>query len=197
MKEYRLTKISLINEFIAWDNILRRKVNLIACGGTALTLLNVKESTKDVDLIIPSSKEYKYLINVLKQAGYKSCKSTGWKRDDSLIIFDIFVENRIHTTELIESPLKKSSHIDIKKFRYIQLGVLNYYDILISKLFRASSVDFQDCIELVKSKQKEIDFEYLKARYHETALYNIATDRMNKHLDSFLMKLQKEGLING
>jgi len=39
-----------------WDSYLRKKVHLIACGGTALTLMTIKESTKDIDLIIPGLK---------------------------------------------------------------------------------------------------------------------------------------------
>lgn len=44
--EYRIDKDGLMDRLSAWDDYLKRKVRLIACGGTALTLLNVKESTK-------------------------------------------------------------------------------------------------------------------------------------------------------
>ena len=49
-----------------WNSFLRRKVHLIACGGTAMTLLQVKPSTKDVDFMIPKANEYDYLIKILK-----------------------------------------------------------------------------------------------------------------------------------
>ena len=51
--EYRLTQKDLLQTLGAWNGFLNKKVHLIACGGTALTLLGVKESTKDVDLLIP------------------------------------------------------------------------------------------------------------------------------------------------
>jgi len=35
---------------------------MIACGGTALTLLNLKESTIDIDLLIPEPDEDKNII---------------------------------------------------------------------------------------------------------------------------------------
>lgn len=46
--EYRLDKDELLDNLRAWNRVLRRKVQLIACGGTAMTLLGVKASTKDV-----------------------------------------------------------------------------------------------------------------------------------------------------
>jgi hypothetical protein len=47
--EYRIDKESLLNIISAWDSFLKRGVHLIACGGTALTLLGIKASTKDED----------------------------------------------------------------------------------------------------------------------------------------------------
>jgi len=49
----RIDKTTLLNNLSAWDRFLKRKVHIIACGGTAMTLLNIKESTKDIDLLIP------------------------------------------------------------------------------------------------------------------------------------------------
>ena len=47
--EYTIGKQVLLERIGAWDAFLKRKVYLIACGGTALTLLGVKPSTKDID----------------------------------------------------------------------------------------------------------------------------------------------------
>jgi len=59
--DYRIDKRNLLDRIGAWDGFLRKKVHLIACGGTALTLLNIKPSTKDIDLIVPDVTEHKYL----------------------------------------------------------------------------------------------------------------------------------------
>jgi len=74
--EYRIDKQGLLDRISAWDSFLKRKVHLIACGGTALTLLGVKDSTKDIDLLVPGEDEHDYLVNILKQLGYKS--ASGW-----------------------------------------------------------------------------------------------------------------------
>ena len=193
--EYRVDKQSLLDRISAWDTFLKRKVHLIACGGTALTLLGVKPSTKDIDLIVPNLDEHEYLVTILKQLGYKSASGWGWERGDGFI-FDLFRGKSVHTTELLESPLDKENHILIKEFSRIYLGVLNYYDIIISKLFRATAIDMDDCLVLVRDKQQDIDIEHLRKRYNETASFDVSEDKVNKNFEHFLKILKKEGLIN-
>lgn len=77
--EYRIDKQGLMNRISAWDGFLKRKVHLIACGGTAMTLLGIKTSTKDIDLLVPNEDEHKYLIDILQQLGYKSASGWGWQ----------------------------------------------------------------------------------------------------------------------
>jgi hypothetical protein len=190
--EYRIDKQGLLDRISAWDTFLKRKVHLIACGGTALTLLDVKPSTKDVDLIVPNLNEHEYLVTILKQLGYKSASGWGWKRQDGFI-FDLFKGKSVHTTELLESPLEKGNHILVKEFDRIYLGVLNYYDIIISKLFRAAAIDIDDCLVLVKSRKKDIDLEYLEKRFKETASFDVSQDRVNKNFGHFLKILKKAG----
>ena len=86
--------------------------------------------------------------------GWTTYKRWGWAREDGFV-FDLFRGNAVHTTQLLESPLRKGNHTLIKEFNHIYLGVLNYYDIIISKLFRGTAVDVDDCLALVKSKSKD------------------------------------------
>lgn len=191
--EYRLDKKGLLDKISAWDSFLKRKVHLIACGGTALTLLGIKDSTKDIDLIVPDLTEYNYLISNLEQLGYKSASGWGWTRGDGFI-FDLFRGKRVHTTELLESPLNKGNHTLIKEFSHIYLGVLNYYDIIITKLFRADTVDIEDCLALLRHKRQHIDIKLLIKRFKETASYDVSEDKVNKNLEHFLKIIKKEGL---
>ncbi|MFB0527704.1 MAG: DUF6036 family nucleotidyltransferase [bacterium] len=179
-----------------WDSFLKRKVRLIACGGTALTLLGVKASTKDIDLIVPDLTEYKYLINNLRQLGYESASGWGWTRGDGFI-FDLFRGKKVHTTELLDSPLDKGNHILIREFNHIYLGVLNYYDLIIVKLFRATTVDIEDCLSLMKDKRQEIDLNLLEKRFRETASFDVSEDRVNDNWKHFLKMIKKEGLSDG
>jgi hypothetical protein len=191
--EYRINKQALLDKISAWDGFLKRKVHLIACGGTALTLLGVKASTKDIDFILPEVEEYDYLIKILKQLGYKTASGWGWSREDGFI-FDLFRGNSVHTTELVESPLEKQNNFPIKEFDRIYLGVLNYYDIITTKLFRSTSVDIEDCLLLMRSKSSEINLNLLVNRFKQTALFDVSEDRALQNLEHFLNVLKKEGL---
>lgn len=104
---YRLTKSELNKILTNWNTFLHKKIHLIACGGTALTLLDIKESTIDIDFMIPINSDYNYLIKNLQDLGYVQITGSGWKRKDEIFIFDLFQNNCIHTTKLIESPLIK------------------------------------------------------------------------------------------
>ncbi|MBU4346274.1 MAG: hypothetical protein KKH29_02985 [Candidatus Omnitrophica bacterium] len=191
--KYRIDNQGLLDRLSVWDGFLKRKVHLIACGGTAMTLLGIKDSTKDIDLIVPNLTEYNYLTGTLKQIGYESVTGAGWSRGDGFI-FDLFRGNRVHTTELLESPLKKGNHVLIKEFSRIYLGALNYYDLIISKLFRATEIDLDDCLSLIKEKGREINIPRLKERFQKTASYDVSEHYANKNLGHFLKILKKEGL---
>jgi len=193
---YRLDKRDLLLHIEGWNKFLNKTVHLIACGGTAMTLLNIKESTKDVDFIVPKEKEYTYLISRLQELGYTKVSGSGWQRKGEQYIFDLFAGNKIHTTELLESPLDERRHIKLKEFSRIYLGILNYYDILISKLFRGNTVDFEDCILLARAKKEEVDFAKFKRVYLETSSYDISDERYKKHLDSFMKMLAKENIYD-
>lgn len=189
---YRIGKKELFETIGLWNGYVRKKVNLIACGGTALTLLGIKDSTKDIDIIVPNIGEYDHLIKTLMAIGYKNKTTSGWARDD-VFIFDIFRGNRVHTTELIESPLIPENNIPLKRFSKIYLGILNYYDLIITKLFRGTSSDVEDCLWLFKNKNKEIDLDLLQKRFYETASYDISEKKVIQNLKGFIETVKEAG----
>jgi hypothetical protein len=193
---YRIDKQSLLDRIGNWNDFLKRTVHLIACGGTAMTLLGLKYSTKDIDLMVPKVNEHTYLVETLKQLGYKSASGWGWSRGDGFV-FDLFRGKAVHTTELIESPLAPENHTLVKEFSQIYLGVLNYYDIIITKLFRGTEVDNEDCLVLVKNKSQEIDLRRLEERLRKTASYDVSEGKVIQNWEYFVKLLSKEGLYRG
>lgn len=187
----RLTTEELFETLNQWSRFIKRKVHLIACGGTALTLLKIKESTKDVDFMVPDEAEWSYVKKVLSDLNYKPATGIGLKKDNEPYVFDLFCGNRIHTTELLESPLESGNHIFIKKIGKIYLGALNYYDLIVSKIMRGERVDFEDCEMLYKVKKDEIDIDILKSRYKETCSYDIAEERIKGHIDSLIDRIKR------
>lgn len=195
MSIYRLNKKELLKNLALWDGFLKRRIRLIACGGTAMTLLGIKDSTKDIDLIVPVESEHAYLIKVLSELGYRNVTGRGWSRDDGFV-FDLFPGKRVHTTELLESPLEKGNHALVKEYSHVYLGILNDYDIIISKLFRGTEVDHEDCLMLAKHQRRSINWKELKMRFLETASYDISKDKVIKHWEHFVRLARKEGLCH-
>ena len=192
--EYRLNKQALLEILERWNRFLRRKVHLIACGGTAMTLMDIKPSTKDVDFIVPNVPEHVYLIRVLKDLDYEQVTGCGWQRRGDIFRFDLFPGKRIHTTELLESPLEPGNHRRLMEYTRLYIGILNEYDLIASKLMRGTGVDFDDCLMLVKAHHDQIDIERLRAHYRELVSYDIAEERIGIHIDRFVELLREEKL---
>ena len=187
---YRIEANELLNTLGAWDELIpgRVKIHLIACGGTALTLLGYKESTKDVDFIVPDEKEYERLTRFLKQAGYAAVTGYGWKRADETILFDLYAGKKVYTTELLTSPLIKDGNIPIREWKKIYLGVLNPFDLVISKMFRGAQVDIEDSLILIQKHQLHLGD--LEKRYKQTAQYDVSEAKVLKNFDVLIDRVK-------
>jgi len=194
-KVYRLGKNELLDNMREWNRFLKRKVHLIACGGTAMTLFGVKPSTRDVDFMTPNIKEYVYLTKQLKDLGYKQVSGSGWQHAKDNFHFDLFRRNFIHTTELLASPLEEGRHTTLVEFSHLYIGILNDYDLITSKLMRGTKVDFEDCLMLVKAHILDFNFGTLTTRFDEMLLYNtVGEERIRQNFASFVEIMKEEGL---
>ncbi len=192
--QYRLGKEQLFEILEEWNRRLKRRVHLIACGGTALTLLDIKASTKDVDFVVPVLKEHAYLTRNLEQMGYQRVTQSGWQRQGEIFQFDLFPGTNIHTTGLLASPLEEGRHYLLREYSHLYLGILNYYDLICSKLMRGTRVDFDDCLMLAEAKISEIDVDALVAHFQEMILYDISEVRLRPHIEHFADLLREKGL---
>ena len=189
--EYRLDREELLDILRAWNRVLRRKVRLIACGGTAMTLLGVKASTKDVDFMVPDTGEYDYLTKQLPAMGYMTTNGPGWRRKGDAFHFDIFRGNNIHTTGLLQSPLEDGRNRLLVEFSHLYIGILNDYDLIASKLMRGTRVDFEDCVMLARAHHGALDTERLVSHFHEMVRYDVAEERLRPNMDHFLALLRE------
>ena len=192
--KYRITGSELLGTLQNWDQLINFDVSLIGCGGTALTLLNIKESTKDIDFIVPIEKEHERLMKFLSSIGYKERGGGLAHPDDPFFLYQFWSGNRVFTTDLLESPLKRDNNISIKKWRHIYLGALNLYDLIITKIFRGTSVDVNDCVSAFMISG--LDPERLFKRYSEAAEYDLNPDRMMSNFIVYIEALVERGAIN-
>ncbi|MBI3298436.1 MAG: hypothetical protein HYZ75_09755 [Elusimicrobia bacterium] len=191
MDKYRIDKQGLWDILEAWGPFFPKKVRVVACGGTALTIQDLKESTKDVDFLVPDVEDYKALLGTIERLHYRQVTGSGWARDDGFI-FDLFKGKVIFQTELLDSPLDEGNHIPIKTFKKLEVSALNDLDLIISKMFRGDEVDVEDCLRLIAGRGKAFDLDKLKERYKETASYTLRPESMMKNLDLLLAELKDE-----
>ncbi len=192
-RQYRLTNDDLFKVLSEWDDHLRSKALVVACGGTALTLNGYKESTKDVDFLVPEPKHFQSITKVLNLLGYQYRGGTDYLHPEGLWIFQLYPGQTIFQTQLLDPVQEKDKHRIIRKYKHLILGSLNSADLIISKMFRGTGVDVQDCIELLKAEQ--VDLHYLAQRYKETADYYFDSASCKKNLH-YLIDAMAEANIN-
>lgn len=180
------SKNDLINLIKDIDTKLDRKITLIAIGGTALTLLGIKDSTRDIDLLIPIKKDYDAFKEVLRDMNFKEFNPTKWKTEAGIII-DLFIEDYVVNLQLIESSLDASK--TIIELDNITLKTLNLYDIIITKTDRGDPRDFSD-IKIILNKEK-LDMEKLITRFMKTTKLSAAVNVRRKLLDLIEIKFNE------
>ena len=127
-------KTALIEFLEVLNGDITKKITLVAVGGTAMTLLDLKSSTIDIDFTIPSS-DIKEFEQVLKNnpPGYK---------------VDKWTDGCVFCQTLPKDYLEKS--IKIKEFSHISLRALQPVDIIVTKIGRLNDRDLQDIESCIK-----------------------------------------------
>ncbi len=127
------------------DRALEERIELIAVGGTAMTLLDIKSSTIDIDFNL-SDRDAESFRQALKAVphGYR---------------IDIFRDGNIFSQQLPDGFEKKC--IPARSFTNINLLALHPLDIVVTKIGRLDDRDIQDiraCImefDLTREQVKE------------------------------------------
>lgn len=165
------------------------KIELFAIGGTAMVLKNIKEATKDIDFLTTS--KYENIKKLFTLAGLKEKSPSKicniWYLGN--IRIDIFYDSFIIGTSLPDDWKEISEHIkDIGK---LKLYILNWYDIIITKIARSELRDIEDSIKIIRTQR--IDFNKLKKRYYELSPASLIVDYdyKFKHLEGKLNDIRK------
>ena len=168
-KNPHITNIEDLNNFLNLIADLNEPLELFAIGGTAMVLKNIKESTKDIDFLTTESyEEIKRLFSLAglkEESSNKMCNT--WRLDKTRI--DIFYDGFIMGIPFPEDWKEKSEKI--KEIGKIRIYILNWYDLIITKISRSEKRDIDDAIKIIKTQK--LNFEFLKKRYYsiaETAL---------------------------
>jgi hypothetical protein len=154
--------LSLLKEL---DSNLFKKISVFAVGGTGMTLLNLKASTKDIDFNLDSA-DLEYFKEALSKIEH------GFD-------IDIFVNGCIFSQQLPEDYKQKSIIIE-EKFKNIDLYSIHPLDIVVTKIGRFNDRDEEDIIDCIKKydlKKEEIRKRAEQVIYvgkEENYLYNLS-----------------------
>ena len=80
------------------------------------------------------------------------------------------------------------------EFSNLNIGILNDYDLITSKLMRGTRVDYEDCLSLAEAHREAINIEQLVAHFHKLVSYDVGQDRLRPNIDTFLKLLRNKGL---
>ena len=136
-------KSALFDFLSVLNEDLTKKITLVAAGGTAMTLLDLKPSTIDIDFTIPGCDRLEF------EQALKS-NPPGYK-------VDRWTDGCVFCQILPNDYLEKS--IIIKEFSHIVLRALQPVDIIVTKIGRLNERDLQDieaCIQKANVSAAEI-----------------------------------------
>ncbi len=136
-------KSALFDFLSALNEDLTKRITLVAAGGTAMTLLDLKSSTIDIDFTIPGCDRLEF------EQALKS-NPPGYK-------VDRWTDGCVFCQTLPKDYLEKS--VQIKDFSHIALRALQPVDIIVTKIGRLDERDMQDieaCIQKTNVSAAEI-----------------------------------------
>lgn len=131
-----VSKKGLLDFLGLFDQELGRNIVLIAVGGTAMTLLGIKASTKDIDFNIPLDDDFKEFKR-LNEKITPGVKIDSWP--SNMIFSEILPDDYVKATTKYKTNFKK-----------INVRILSPIDIACSKISRFSPADMEDIQSCIK-----------------------------------------------
>lgn len=172
---------ALFDVLLEFNKYLTRKITIVSVGGTALTLLGKKSSTKDIDLCFLDKSSRDIFIRAAKMIGYDTESSS--KILGRGVIIDMYTGGYIFAVQLQEAYFEKS--IMIRELEKIDLFALSPLDLVITKTARLNKRDQEDIITIIKNYK--IDQRELVERYIETMENSMVRDAKDHLLVLFSM----------
>ncbi|HLD43615.1 MAG TPA: DUF6036 family nucleotidyltransferase [Candidatus Nanoarchaeia archaeon] len=153
-----LSKFDQLDDvFNELDKTLHRKAHFYVIGGAVLLYHGLKISTKDVDIIVDSRKEFIATEKALKATGFTTkLPSTDYKKSDLNQIFikgdfriDLF-QRTVCKGFLLSAGMKKRSQ-KVRGLTQLTVSLCSTTDIFLFKTFTEREGDIADCISLTQS----------------------------------------------
>ncbi|PIU22570.1 MAG: hypothetical protein COT14_00475 [Candidatus Diapherotrites archaeon CG08_land_8_20_14_0_20_30_16] len=158
-------KENLISFFEDLEKLINIPLKVYLIGGCNLVLRNLKNVTKDIDVIVNSETEYLYLEKILLSLQFvrdtKLSNQTEhlrirmvFKKDNNQI--DVFVKRVMNQIFLNDSMIKKS---ETKNFGKLDIKLVSLEDIILFKAIAGREGDIEDISRIIE--RKDINWNYL------------------------------------
>lgn len=186
-----ITDLTDLNSLLALLASTEKKLTFYAMGGTAMCLYGIKPATKDIDFMTDNT--YEEINEAFTKAGLKEISKGTlvniWYLND--IRVDIFYDGYIIGIPLNDDWKEKSTFV--KKQINLTLSILNWEDIIITKLARHSEADIVDSIAIFKTQK--LDFEKLKERYYSYKDIILSESTFDYKWKIFEKRLRRENAL--
>jgi len=167
-----IASIKKMNElFVEIDSKLSTKVSVFVIGGGALMFHKLKSTTKDIDLIVRTKKEYEELYSTLKKIGFKESALTegGQRLSVSSVLerrdfrIDLFLEKVVGKMNYSDKMVQRSESVfEGKKLKMFSASI---EDIFVFKSITDRVGDKTDSEEIIKQKPNwKIILEEIKSQ---------------------------------
>jgi len=185
-------------QFSELADLINDNLTVYLIGGGALTLEELKNATKDIDLIVRRESELKQLWSVLTSAGYEPQEDLAEEYDEleaAFILekdrrrFDVFHEQVAGVIYLSDSMISRSRHLFDEAELSVRMVSLN--DIF---LFKAVANREDDVEDMVRIAQAGIDDDVIVAEIM-TQLELLGSDDFIGAMKKKLERLENQGFV--
>lgn len=135
---------------------MKNTVRIYLIGGGALSFKQIKESTKDIDIIFESKEELRVFTEKLKEEGFREIhrkfqayeKARGMLGKEDKPTFDMFLGDVCGALQFTKGMKKRAEHW--KDYGKVRVFILSNEDIFLFKSIAGRQGDLEDCAELIK-----------------------------------------------
>lgn len=185
-------------QFSELAGLIEDELTVYLIGGGALTLEDLKNATKDIDLIVRKESELRQLWSVLRSAGYEPQEDLAEAYDEletAFILekdrrrFDVFHEQVAGVIYLSDSMISRSRHLFDEDGLSVRMVSLN--DIF---LFKAVANRQDDVDDMIRIAQGGIDDDVLVEEIM-TQLELLGSDDFIGSMKQKLDRLEEQGFV--
>lgn len=155
---------NLLAELENLGQLLKKEIKVFMIGGGNLILRKIKDTTKDLDLVVESKEDFLLLTSLLEKAGYQKVLKlekiyeqmlpSAIMEKEGAPRCDIFMKIVCGALTLSEEMMERS--LLFKKFDHLTLNLLSLEDIFLFKSITEREGDLEDALLL--SRQKDFNW---------------------------------------